>query len=97
MPCRPAARTNTDKGARGYNAAVRRETDYWREARAYRDRYAEVSRQNATSTGNPRATPWRQTRFANRFEADRARRMADAGLDHPAWLSIRTLSTSCRR
>src|SRR6266571_869593 len=97
MLCRPTEQTGNDRVAHEYNEAAHWETDYWQEARAYRDRCAEASRRNAVSTGIRRVTPWPRTRFASRFAVDTARRTAGGGLGPPAWLCTRTPSISCPR
>src|SRR5439155_22328346 len=86
MLSRQVARTDNDKVALECNEAARRGRDCSPGARVYRDRCAEVSRQNAASRDIPRATPWQQTRFANLRGVDTARRTEAAGLDRPAWL-----------
>src|SRR4029450_2381153 len=88
MLFRPTGQIDSDKVAPECNKAARRGTDCWPGVRAYRDRYVEVSRQNAVSMGIRRVTPWPRTRFASQFAVDTARRTAGAGLDYPAWVLI---------
>src|ERR1700746_1660347 len=84
--CRQPAQIGNDKVSLECNAAALRETDCLRLAIRYRDRCAEVSRQNAASREIRPATTSRRTRFANQSAVDTAPRTAAGDWDHRAWL-----------
>src|SRR6266516_7451545 len=85
-PCHQSAQSDSGKAVRGRNEVVRWERDYSPGARGCRDRYAEVSIQNAASTDNRRVKPSQRTRFASRSAVGTARRTAVADSDRPVWL-----------
>src|SRR5215472_2745544 len=83
---RQSARIDSDKVAPVCNEAAHRERDCLQSTIRCHDHCAEVSRQNAVSTGTRKVTTSPRTRFANLFAVDTAQQMAAADSDHRAWL-----------